>query len=195
MRDRTAWCTAVALAASLPPLPQSQPRIVLAPANATLQDDFIALTSLRELSDGRVLLTDGRSQQIFVADFAAGSVTPVARNGKGPLEYSFIGTLYATGGDSTIMLDVGNQRWLLFSSARVVGTVPPDHPAVKLASPLLGSDRLGRVVTTRRDDFVSGVREYTRNDSQAVRPCESASRKGRHGGSRPRATETGNDDA
>ncbi|MCC6246098.1 MAG: hypothetical protein IT353_24910, partial [Gemmatimonadaceae bacterium] len=61
----TTLCLLVTLARALPA--QSLPAITLAAANATLDDDFVGLTSVRELADGRVLLTDGRDQQIYLA--------------------------------------------------------------------------------------------------------------------------------
>ena len=147
---------------------QSLPRITVGPANATLTDDFVALFSLRELADGRVLLTDGRAQEIYVADFSSGRATPVTRKGKGPLEFSFAGALHASAADSTIMNDLSNRRWLLFAGGKAVGTLPPDHPAVKNASTISGADRRGRVLAMYGADFPSGVRLYTRSDSQIV---------------------------
>lgn len=147
---------------------QGLPRIALAPANAALDADFVGLNSLRELSDGRVILTDGRDQRIFLADFTAKTASALSRQGKGPMEYSFVGLLHATRGDSTVMMDVSNRRWLLFDGPRVAGTVPADHPAVQAAAPMRGADRLGRVLGTRSEEFTSGVRLYTRKDSQVV---------------------------
>jgi hypothetical protein len=157
-------------AAVLPCTAWAQPLrpISLAKANATLDDDFVGLTSMRELADGRVILTDGRDQRIFLADFALGTATPLSRKGKGPLEYSFVGFVYATAADSTIMLDLSNRRWLVFAGASVVGTVPPDNPAVEVSQPMTGADRLGRVLSTKGTNFVAGVRVYTRRDSQVV---------------------------
>lgn len=171
----TTLCLLVTLARALPA--QSLPAITLAAANATLDDDFVGLTSVRELADGRVLLTDGRDQQIYLADFTTRRATAVSRKGKGPLEYSFVGQLYATRGDSTIMMDLSNQRWLLFAGARVAGTVPPDHPAVRATSVILGADRLGRVLTTRSDEFTEGVKVYSRKDSLEVLLVDRASGK------------------
>ncbi len=143
--------------------------IRLAPANATLDADFVVLTSLREVADGRVIVTDGRAQQLYLADFTAGTAAPLSRKGKGPLEWSFVGFVQRTRGDSSIMTDWGNQRWLLFDGARVVGTTPPDHPAVKATKYFNGADQNGHVLTQRsRPLTTSGSIEYTRRDSQVV---------------------------
>lgn len=143
--------------------------IRLAPANATLDADFVALTSLREVADGRVIVTDGRAQQLYLADFTAGTARPLSRKGKGPLEWSFVGFVQRTAGDSSIMSDGVNQRWLLFDGASVVGTTPPDHPAIKAALSFSSVDRNGRVLVQRSSPRTTeGTYIYTRRDSQAV---------------------------
>lgn len=52
--------------------------IPLSTPNANLSEGFTAITSVRELQDGRVLLTDPRERRIVVADFEANTTRPDA---------------------------------------------------------------------------------------------------------------------
>lgn len=157
-------------------LAQSLPRIVLKPANGMLDADFVALTSLREVADGRVIVTDGQAQQLYVGDFATKAATPLGRRGKGPLEWIAVGRVHPSVGDSSIMSDIANRRWLLFDGASVVGTRRPDDPAVRAAGDFRGVDRLGHVMSARSAPMTtSGTREYTRRDSQVVLLVDRAS--------------------
>ncbi len=54
-------------------------QIPLKPANATLNAEFVGITSVREVADGRVIVTDGRDQQLYVADFRANSAVILGR--------------------------------------------------------------------------------------------------------------------
>lgn len=148
---------------------QAVQRIPLKPANATLETEFIGLTSLRELADGRAIVTDGRAQQLFLADFNAHTAVLLGRKGKGPGEWLMVGFIHATSGDSSIMADFGNQRWMLFDGARIVGLVPPDHPAVVTTSSFIsGIDRQGHILRTVNPPPRAGNTVFTRADSNTL---------------------------
>jgi len=100
---------------------QSVPQIRLAPANAQLDGDgFTYIASIRELPDGRVLLTDQLEKRFVVADLSGGTVTEVARVGDGPTEFRFPGDLWALGSDTTILTDENKGEWLLVLGVRVM---------------------------------------------------------------------------
>lgn len=109
---------------------QRAPAIPLKPANATLSEEFSRIIGVRELRDGRVLIADGKEVRLVVASFDARSVTPVGRQGRGPGEFQSLGRLVSLAGDSSLIVDWGNQRWLILSGARVAVTVPPESPAL-----------------------------------------------------------------
>ena len=73
---------------------QVVPQIKLKAADAKLDEEFTALGSVRELSDGRVLLNDARDKRIVVADFKTGAVAQVGRLGSGPNEYAAAAPLH-----------------------------------------------------------------------------------------------------
>lgn len=143
-------------------------RIALKPANAKLDAEFVRLTSVRELSDGRAIVSDPGSGALQVVDFARRTASPLSRKGKGPLEWGSAALVDPIAGDSSIMTDFINQRWLLFDGGQAVGTVPPDHPAVRAAQGFYGADMRGFVLIKRMVQRPPGVTMITRADSQSL---------------------------
>src|SRR3990172_7288848 len=127
---------------------QAAQALKLKPADAKLDEEFTLIGSVRELSDGRVLITDPRENRVVVADLKAGTVTPVGRTGSGPNEYGMAGPLHALAADSSILFDLSSRRWLLFSGASIVQTLPPDTPIIlAMKGSARGADAKGNVWT------------------------------------------------
>jgi len=148
---------------------QAMAQLALRPPNATIDAEFIGVTSIREVADGRAIVTDGRDQKLYVVDFSTRRAELLGRRGRGPGEWLNVGLIYPTQGDSSILSDFGNLRWLLFAGAQIVGTVPPDHPAVRATNSMQsGVDRLGHVLMLTRKPRRSGPRVITRKDSMSV---------------------------
>lgn len=148
---------------------QAVARLPLKPATATLEAEFIGITSLRELADGRVIVTDGRDQQLYLADFQANNATVLGRKGKGPGEWLNVGFINALRADSSIMGDFGNRRWMLFDGAKIVGLVPPDHPGVIATGALFTDiDRDGHILRTQNPPARAGNTVFTRGDSNVL---------------------------
>jgi hypothetical protein len=128
---------------------QNAPSIKLKPATAKLDEEFTSIVSVRELSDGRVLISDGRENRIVVADFTTGAVAQIGRTGSGPGEYQSAGVLYPIGGDSTLMIDLRGARWNLFDGAKLALALPPDAPIVAaIGRSITGADARGNVSRT-----------------------------------------------
>jgi hypothetical protein len=155
------------------------PTIALKPANAMLDAEFTIVAGIRELADGRVLITDEKENRLLVADFRANKVSPIARLGSGPGEYRRIGRLWAIAGDSTIVPDTHAARWLVLHGARVVATVPSNDPGLTpgRGGMLEGADAIGGVVTMvhgghrfRRPTDKDSLRilRYDRNTKQTL---------------------------
>ena len=100
----------VALVLALLSIQQPVPEQRLAAPLATLPHDFSMIRGLRELADGRVLVTDRLEEQLYVADLGRGTVRPIGRKGGGPQEYRLPAALLALTGDSTLLIDEGNGR-------------------------------------------------------------------------------------
>ncbi len=130
--------------------------------SASLAAEFSFLHSVRELEDGRVLLSDPRERRIVVADFSSGVVAQLGRIGDGPEEYRIAGQLAAIGADSSLMIEQLARRWHLFVGARLVGDLPPNAPVVVTVS---GSYLYG---TDMKGHLLAFARRTTRTDSQAV---------------------------
>lgn len=144
-------------------------QIRLKPANAVLQQEFSSISSLRELSDGRVLITDPRDLGLVVADFRTNMVELIGRKGRGPHEYEFASHLHGIAADSTLMIQPSSRRWLILAGDRIVKTVPPDAPAIVATQALFSSaDHNGFVVTRRAPPRRPGVTIITEKDSYAV---------------------------
>jgi hypothetical protein len=103
---------------------------------------------MRELADGRVILTAPRDKRVAVADFRSGTLTTVGREGHGPKEYDMISHVLPFAGDSTVMISIMGQRWLTFDGARITGKLPENAPYVVEANKwkIRGIDRTGRIL-------------------------------------------------
>lgn len=126
----------LALLAALPAalLAQQQPR-ALPPANATFDEPFSQVAGLRELANGKVLVADGRDKIVTLVDFASGEQVKVGREGSGPGEFGLPARLFAAPGDTTLLFDPLNSRYLVIGpdakpkSTFMVETAAPAGPA------------------------------------------------------------------
>lgn len=94
-------------------------------APTPIEGDFTTVSSVRELTDGRVLISDAKSPALVVHDLRSKRTTPVGSRGRGPNEYLTPGGLYEALGDSIYLIDRGLTRYLVLDAAgRAVGTRP-----------------------------------------------------------------------
>jgi hypothetical protein len=127
------------------------------------------LAAIRELRDGRVLISDPRGEGIVVFDFKTGKHSPVGRKGRGPGEYTYSPLSFpALGGDSTIVQDVfGTNNWLILDGARVAGTLTPETPivAISMGNFVLRWGMPGRALAVADVPYKNGTYELGRKDS------------------------------
>lgn len=139
------------LALSATPQHAQNRQFTLRPAAPPVQHEFSRIGSVRELADGRLLVTDVGDDALLVVDVRDGAVLSIAAKGAGPGEFRDLGTLIALRGDSTIMADVSNRRALVLHRDRVVATLAPDHAViVALGTGIVGADTLGRLLGLQR---------------------------------------------
>lgn len=105
---------------------QTVPTRTLKEPSFELEESFSQVTSLRELRDGRVVIADAREKKLAVFDMKGGASTAIGREGAGPLEWGSLGSLLAWRGDSTLLADSRNSRFLVLG---------PNGKAVRLYSP------------------------------------------------------------
>lgn len=154
-------CTTT-IAAQMSPRP-------LRPAIDSLPVEFNRIVGLRELSDGTVLVSDAGDKRLVVADFKTRTVRQIGREGRGPGEYGLPAQLFPLRGDSTLTPDLMNGRWLMLQGAAIVGTIPPDNPAVAGSrGGLRGADARGHILTTSGALPGPGTQTLGKGDSTSL---------------------------
>jgi len=141
--------TARAVAQGRGPQPVSPSKVVsIGPANATIDEEFARLISVRELSNGRVILADDKEKRLVAVDFVAKTARTLGRAGEGPQEYREVGRLWDVGGDSTFMSVPYARRWLLLHRDSIVSTFTGQLPVIlKVGSTIIrGADAHGNVL-------------------------------------------------
>ena len=101
---------------------QSMPQKTLGRSDVEYREPFTAITSVRELSDRRVLVNDRMEKTLQLLNLERGSAEPVGRVGNGPGEYGIPGRLFALRGDTTLLTDVLNLRYLVILGSGKPGT-------------------------------------------------------------------------
>lgn len=111
------------------------------------QTEFTLVSSVRELGDGSVLVTDRMEPRLVLVQWGSSEATAIGRHGGGPGEYQGAVRLYALAGDSTLLTDSYNNRWSILYGAHFVGTLSEHRPLNRLLwGKLVGSDTLGHVL-------------------------------------------------
>ena len=123
-----------ALAAQEPPLR------TLARPDVEYAEPFSCVSGFRELADGRVIVADVKEKTVQLVDMRTGRATKIGQQGQGPGEWSTPVALFALPGDTTLLLDPQNQRYL---------TILPDGSVGKTFTIDLGGGARGGLVSTR----------------------------------------------
>ncbi len=133
----------VAMAGSL--AGQEIPTVTLKPPTASLREAFTRIRSVRELGDGRVLISDPSARRVVVADLDKNQVRNEVRRGTRPEEVppGVSPTISALQGDSTLLFDTV-RRWLgILDGVRLVAT--PGSPFLGYSASMI-PDRLGHTL-------------------------------------------------
>ncbi len=121
------------------------PKIRLTTYEAALSEPFSSVAGLRELSDGRVLVSDRLEQALRLVDFASGGFEQIGQTGQGPGEYRMPGDLLPLPADSTLLVDLGNMRMMYVTpDGRLEGSESLVRPEGIFMFPQ-GADALGRI--------------------------------------------------
>ncbi|MDA0329204.1 MAG: hypothetical protein O2958_09375 [Gemmatimonadetes bacterium] len=92
---------------------------------ATFPEDFGTIQSVREMSDGRVLVADPLAGSLFLVDMNAGTRSVIGTEGQGPGEYRQPDAVWALPGDSTLLVDLGNGRMISLGPDLTFGPTSP----------------------------------------------------------------------
>jgi hypothetical protein len=109
---------------------------------------FTNVTGVRELSDGRLVVGDALERKVQLIDPRNGSVLAIARQGRGPNEFGFVGKVLPAPGDTTWLVDGLASRILVIApSGEVTGMLPFSAPSTPRSRELVPSavDRQGRM--------------------------------------------------
>jgi len=117
------------------------PTVTLTRPDAEFKEGFSSVRGFRELSDGRVIVSDQRENRVVLVDLARGTATPIGRKGQGPDEYNINLELHAMAGDTTYLTDIERRFLVITPSGGTAGT--RRFPAGMSSSPS-AIDRAGR---------------------------------------------------
>ncbi len=164
-------------------------RSALTPPNVQVEQRwshfFTHISSIRELSDGSMLVVDAKDRTLFALPSSTAPARSLGRQGAGPGEYRYPVMLAALRGDSTILVDGGNRRWMLLTGTtfgelrgnlrshadllgvdvagldakgnalRIISFAAPGSPEAMINDPALADSMLATVIS--RDGTVDSV--------------------------------------
>src|SRR3954468_20024523 len=97
---------------ALAPLGAQSSRVLDKP-QTEVSEPFTNVGSVRELSDGRVIVIDNGDRALYAVDFKAGTSSQIGRPGDGPNEYRTPTLLLPVPADTTLVVDIANRRLLV----------------------------------------------------------------------------------
>jgi hypothetical protein len=98
----------------VPAIVAAQRPLVITKPDVEHGEPFSQIVGIRELKDGRLIVSDSRDRLVQIIDFKGGAAQ-VGREGTGPGEYASPGPIVALPADSSAMWDGRNRRYLLFT--------------------------------------------------------------------------------
>jgi hypothetical protein len=81
---------------------------------------FERIIGVRELVDGRVLVSDRRLRALFIVEANGKAFRQIGRSGDGPGEYRSPSTIFPLGHDSSLVIDDRNRKWYLLDGDQFV---------------------------------------------------------------------------
>jgi hypothetical protein len=127
------------------------PRFELGEPEA-VSGDFASVNGIRTRPDGSLLVADATGGELVLLDLDLGTRTVVGSRGEGPGEYQAPSRIWALPGDSTLLLDIGNNRLtvltpdLSFGATRPMFEMDPERGIVLLNPQAI--DGAGRMYST-----------------------------------------------
>ena len=114
--------------------------------------DFASVNAIRARPDGSLLVADGTGGELVLLDLDLGTRTVVGGRGQGPGEYQAPSRVWPLPGDSTLLLDFGNNRLTVLTPDLAFGATRPmleiDPAAGVLMLNPQAIDASGRMYTT-----------------------------------------------
>ena len=151
---------------------QTPSPIVLSPG--TPGPEFTKVEAVRELQDGRTLVIDSRERALMIVDWRSPEPKTIGRDGDGPGEYRYPGSLIPLKGDSTLVTDRQNGKWYVLHRDRIIATLTTDRRLVRFVRDNASADTMGRLLVLHGTHFSGrfgadgGRGSYRNSDSAAV---------------------------
>ena len=101
------------------------PETVLTDPGARYEEPLSMIGGVRELSDGRVIVSDPLEESLFIVEADLSSARKIGRNGQGPQEYGQPDGIFPLHGDSTLVVDLTNGRFARLAADGTFGEVAP----------------------------------------------------------------------
>ena len=132
---------AIALLAAIPMAiaAQNPPLRVISKMELEYAEPFSCVSGIRELSDGRIIVSDVREKTVQLIDLKKGTATKIGREGQGPGEWSTPQGVFAAPGDTSLLWDPQNRRFL---------TIHPNGSVGKEVAVDLGGGARGAIMTS-----------------------------------------------
>ena len=138
--------------------------------DARSSEGYTNIFAVHELADGRVLMSDNLDRALRIIDFKAKTSKQLGRNGSGPKEYVNSHTIIAGRGDTVLIADNNQRRFVKVVNGEIVGTQPqPDmlRSLSTFSAPL--SDSRGLIYFDVRDIRASATGGITENNGSVMR--------------------------
>ena len=171
-RFGSAVAIACVVATSSPVAAQTVPLRTISKMDLEYAEPFSCISGVRELSDGRIVVADVREKTVQLIDLKKGSSMKIGREGQGPGEWTTPMGLLAAPGDTTLLWDPQNQRFLTIHPDGSVGKeVKVDlgggNRGAIMASFPRGADAMGRLYY-QGSSFVFNEGQTTQADSAPI---------------------------
>ncbi len=134
MRRRSVPLATLALLGVAPLLPAQQPQPIGRPT-AEFEEPFSRVSGIRELADGRLIVSDQRDKIVQLIDLRSGAAQKISREGAGPGEYALPTALFAMPSNQTLLVDLQNRRFLMIA--------PDGKPGETISPPQLNPGPAG----------------------------------------------------
>ena len=118
---------------------QNPPLRVISRMELEYAEPFSCISGVRELSDGRIVVADVREKTVQLIDLKKGTSMKIGREGQGPGEWTTPQGVFAAPGDTTLLWDPQNQRFL---------TIHPDGSVGKEVKVDLGGGSRGALMAS-----------------------------------------------
>ena len=180
MRRSFTLLATASLVGSVPAVGQA-PLKTLAKPDVEYAEPFTQITGIRELRDGRVIVVDAREKTVQVVDFKSASAQKIGREGSGPGEYALPARLLAMPGDTSVVYDPLNRRFLVIGpdgkAGPFVSYESSDGAPTRITLGARYTDARGRLYTQAPSFSISPNGESASADSAPITRFDRSTKK------------------